>query len=479
MKNGIFLNYKLSYPVSFDLDIREKIRLSFERGIKKTIPVAVQKNEKVFKKFKVRLVASEPASYAACAIQQYNISIPEDKALFYGIFDFGGGTSDFDFGLWKECDDEDSSYSYVLQRITSVGDSCLGGENLLEILAYEVLKDNLDIVKKNKLTFVKPSFCERFKGDEVVVADPPTRIAKRNSYIIKEELRKFWQGDYAEIKEEAGKKTKIELDMISQNGDIKNSIPFNVDYVKLYQVLKSRIEKGVELFEYGRKTALSKLSLIQQNAWIDKTQYIFLAGNSCKSSIVLDALKSIYKQELDDGTIKIYHPLQSSVQRNEKQLYSPNGKTGVAWGLLDIGDSIEFIDNELADEGRIEFKYCIGIGKKGVFIPKITPSSEYNKWFRIVKANKDELSVYYTDSIISADSNIPIVEVKNFVYEIEEPDDEKYVYIRMVNSTTIEITNAYEVEIEDTMKAKVISNEKEIFSRDELYIESYDLKMLN
>ncbi len=45
--------------------------------------------------------ASEPAAYALTALQQYGFEPEGDERVFYGVFDFGGGTTDFDFGIYE------------------------------------------------------------------------------------------------------------------------------------------------------------------------------------------------------------------------------------------------------------------------------------------------------------------------------------------------------------------------------------------
>ncbi len=60
MHNGVFLKYFLSYSVKYEKYQAEKIRESFERGLKKSLPRHVFDDEKTAKTFKVELRASEP-----------------------------------------------------------------------------------------------------------------------------------------------------------------------------------------------------------------------------------------------------------------------------------------------------------------------------------------------------------------------------------------------------------------------------------
>ncbi|GAA7303517.1 hypothetical protein HpM042_04940 [Helicobacter pylori] len=67
MENGVFLKYYLSYPIKYEKHQAEKIRESFEKGLKKSLPRHVFDDEKTAKMFKVELRASEPCAYALSA----------------------------------------------------------------------------------------------------------------------------------------------------------------------------------------------------------------------------------------------------------------------------------------------------------------------------------------------------------------------------------------------------------------------------
>lgn len=137
MQNGVFLKYFLSYPIKYEKHQAEKIRESFERGLKKSLPRHVFGDEKTAKTFKVELRASEPCAYAISALKSYGFFKSEklDKPVYYGVFDFGGGTTDFDFGKWEKS--ANPKFLYKMTHFSSGGDKYLGGENLLELLAFE------------------------------------------------------------------------------------------------------------------------------------------------------------------------------------------------------------------------------------------------------------------------------------------------------------------------------------------------------
>ncbi len=58
MHNGVFLKYFLSYPIKYEKHQAKKIRESFEKGLRKSLPRHVFDDEKTAKNFKVELRAS-------------------------------------------------------------------------------------------------------------------------------------------------------------------------------------------------------------------------------------------------------------------------------------------------------------------------------------------------------------------------------------------------------------------------------------
>ncbi len=93
MENGVFLKYFLSYHIKYEKHQAEKIRESFERGLKKSLPRHVFGDEKTAKMFKVELRASEPSAYAIGALKSYGFDkvAKLDKPIYYGVFDLGVG----------------------------------------------------------------------------------------------------------------------------------------------------------------------------------------------------------------------------------------------------------------------------------------------------------------------------------------------------------------------------------------------------
>ncbi len=158
MHNGVFLKYFLSYPIKYEKHQAEKIRESFEKGLKKSLPRHVFDDEKTAKNFKVELRASEPCAYAISALKSYGFdkSAKLDKPIYYGVFDFGGRTTDFDFGKWEKS--ANPKFAYKMTHFSSGGDKYLGGENLLELLAFEAYAQNFQTLKGKDIVIAKPNY---------------------------------------------------------------------------------------------------------------------------------------------------------------------------------------------------------------------------------------------------------------------------------------------------------------------------------
>lgn len=158
MHNGVFLKYFLSHPIKYEKHQAEKIRESFEKGLRKSLPRHVFDDDKTTKNFKVELRASEPCAYAISALKSYGFdkTAKLDKPIYYGVFDFGGGTMDFDFGKWEKS--ANPKFAYKMTHFSSGGDKYLGGENLLELLAFEAYAQNFQTLKEKDIVIAKPNY---------------------------------------------------------------------------------------------------------------------------------------------------------------------------------------------------------------------------------------------------------------------------------------------------------------------------------
>lgn len=191
--------------------------------------------------------ASEPAAYAACALKEYGFNPGEGEKVLYGIFDFGGGTTDFDFGLWRtpENDRERRRYDYVIEHFGASGDQYLGGENLLELLAFSIFKNNHSKLREADISFIRPHGCENFPGSESLVKE--SQEAKLNTKQLMETVRGLWEHNNPEqIKNiESG---AVKVNLFSNKGERVQNFELKTDKAELEGILRDRIKEGVDNF---------------------------------------------------------------------------------------------------------------------------------------------------------------------------------------------------------------------------------------
>lgn len=360
LNNGIFMDYILSFPVTYEMPIRDKIIESFEKGLKKSLPAEL--GEKTINQITVTKGASEPAAYALTALQQYGFDPEGDERVFYGVFDFGGGTTDFDFGIYSEPTDpkDKRRFDYVIEHFGAGGDKFLGGENLLELLAFEVFKKNKSALLEKSIQFEKHPERDAFAGSEQLLSN--SQEARVNTKQLCIALRPFWE-EHEDFSFDASGELSVTLTDI--NGVRHSAFALDIDLEELNQILSDRIERGVENFFDALRLAFSNSRLTLTD--IDNVK-IFLAGNSSQSSFVNTLFnKHIAIQHQDMGVsegesrFELFAPLGTDKSDVEK----PTGKTGVAFGLIESrdGGSVKVVDHNIADED-VRFKYYLGESRK-------------------------------------------------------------------------------------------------------------------
>lgn len=458
MRNGIYLDYLLSFPVTYEQAVREKILESFTAGIKKSLPPVLLKNQTVMAKLRVNATSSEPAAYAIIALQEYGFSPEGNEKVFYGVFDFGGGTTDFDFGTWREADPQESKrYDYVLDCFKDGGDRYLGGENLLELLAFEVFKKNQALLREQGVTFVLPPECNRFPGCELLIGE--TQEAKINMARLMEKVRSFWER--TEGWEEQFGEGKIKVNLFDKKGNPQQGFELDFDKEEMNQVLEKRIEKGViNFFESLRLAFAMPLTKDVQKV------HIFLAGNSCKSELVQELFQSYIQKttlevgpEQDQVLFELYPPLGTSaaqqlqrergVTDSRAEATSPTCKTGVAFGVIAgrPGGKIKINLHKSSERTEeIRFKYYIGISKKKRFYPVSDRDLPYGEWREFIDASEQDFSIYYSDLPEASAKTLAIQAVNRKNLRIAAPHDKGIVGYRAVNPSAIEYAVAETLE---------------------------------
>ncbi|GAA9528038.1 hypothetical protein UBN36_02280 [Helicobacter pylori] len=396
MDNGVFLKYFLSYPIKYEKHQAEKIRESFEKGLRKSLPRHVFDDDKTAKNFKVELRASEPCTYAISALKSYGFFKSEklDKPIYYGVFDFGGGTTDFDFGKWEKS--TSPKFAYKMTHFSSGGDKYLGGENLLELLAWEAYAKNFQTLKEKDIIIAKPNY-DRIDTQRFGSFMQNSREVRLNLQEIASQLRPFLENldaDIADIIEAIEENEKFSIEdfekdfkttLLDRNG-VETECDLKVDCKELLSLLKEKIDDGVANFFAGFSKVMAENIDDQCRAF-----HIFLGGNASRSALVKQAFENAKEKQLkdyqqktskDDFTFIIYEPL--GTEKSDKQILDltgedvskippylkPTCKTGVAFWLLESRDKAKGIEMPSISSNPV-FKYDLGIEIEGKFHAKI------------------------------------------------------------------------------------------------------------
>ena len=385
MINGIYLEYYLSFPVTYEKAIRERILKSFEKGIQKSLPIEIQEDKDLMKKFRVRHGANEPAAFAVCALSKLEIEPKnEEDKIYYGVFDFGGGTTDFDFGIWKYSEEEDL-YDYELEHFGAGGERYLGGENILKELAYKVFTDNSSNLRKNRIQYTRPEWCDETIGEEVLVSQ--TKQARQNSTKVAKELRGIWENTTTE------RVDYISVNLFNSLGEVNTGFKLDVKEDELKKLIKEKIEKGIKNFFIKMEDAFREEDVKEIN--------IFLAGNSCKHPFVEEIFNRYIEEKKDKFKISIYNTKMFE-KLKETNKVNPTAKTGVAFGLIYSRNSgrikVTSRDEKANMNNEVNFKFYVGNNRRNKFNCIISQNSNYDeyKFFGIVKSDIFEL--YYSTS---------------------------------------------------------------------------------
>ncbi|AAD07137.1 hypothetical protein [Helicobacter pylori] len=466
MENGVFLKYFLSYPIKYEKHQAEKIRESFEKGLKKSLPRHVFDDEKTAKMFKVELKASEPCAYAISALKSYGFDkfAKLDKPIYYGVFDFGGGTTDFDFGKWEKS--ANPKFAYKMTHFSNGGDKYLGGENLLELLAWEMYAQNFQELKAKDVVIAKPNY-DRIDTQRFGSFMQNSREARLNLQTIASNLRPFLEKLDANIIEAIEENEEFEIEgfekefkvqLLDRNGGDSPVEDFKVDYKELLNLLKDKIDDGVKNFFAGFSKVMAENIDNQCRAF-----HIFLGGNASKSVLVKQAFENAKEEQLkaykqktskDDFTFILYEPLGTEASdkqileltgedvSNKPAYLKPTCKTGVAFGLLESRPKAGGIERPSIDFNPV-FKYDLGIEREGKFHTRISRDSLKPNEYQIFQTKEewggfDGLEIRYSDKSL-ANTNTLDIEDTQLIFIALEEHEEVDVKVCSIDSQSIKV----------------------------------------
>ena len=404
----IYLKYLLSYSATYLEKNCVQIRKSFERGLKKSLPKEIYDDKDAMKRFEVKLWRDEATAYVICALNRYMEEAANDQqkegmpsfqdykqniengGLFFGVYDFGGGTLDFSFGLLKNDEDGEKDIFEIMDR---GGASNLGCENILEELAFRIYDSGReDMILKN-IKCNKPPQIEKLAHEEIV---GDSNEARFNTCSMAHAMRKLWINPGPDSDEgiiyvlnESGKSYTVGL-ADENRDDNENSLTVGYSKNIVEKFFKEKVEEGVG--EFFRKYD----EVVEKNGIKNKKCFIFLAGNASKADRVKSVFKAYiekkYKNDSDKFELLPCLPTDRDKELDEKNEGGnmPTAKSGVVYGLLlsrpGVGDVI------VKEAKMRKFLYHIGYrkkndiyGKNGEFVLSVTANELSEK-------SKDELS---------------------------------------------------------------------------------------
>ncbi len=455
----IYLQYLLSYSATYAQKNLQWIRDSFERGIRKSLPQEVAKNEKLMKGFRVQLWRDEATAYAVSAVGKYleeefrghgeegACSMKtelENGGIFYGIYDFGGGTLDFGFGLMRQEGERD-----VYRQLKRGGSPYLGCENILEELAYDIFcrEENRNLLRNRNIKCEKP-FLYGLQQNQHHISGHSVSSCYNTCSMISY-LREIWisnnYGVAIRLQDESGgghQAQLVEKQDIPSSGKPKPNEMLQLLETKreVEDFFREKILLGIRLF------LQHYMEVVKANKELaDKKCFILLAGNASRS----DRVKDCFKEELEaqnlSGTFCIRRELPTDSDQERHLLHPeksvPTAKSGVVFGLLysrPYAENIEVID----EAPPMNFLYYIGRRKRdrsnerGMFQPLVCASqvpTAKQPYRYLMQAAQPYFDLLYTDDgSYGLEAYLRPVgyEVKVMAVRIPERFQDWFLYIR-------------------------------------------------
>ncbi len=395
----------------------------------------------------MELQASEPCAYAISALKSYGFDkvAKLDKPIYYGVFDFGGGTTDFDFGKWEKS--ANLKFAYKMTHFSGGGDKYLGGENLLELLAFEAYAQNFQTLKEKDIAIAKPNY-DGINEQRFGSFMQKSSGARLNLQTIASSLRPFLEKLDADIIEAIEENENFEIEnfekdfktMLFDRNGVETECDLKVDCKELLNLLKDKIDDGVANFFAGFSKVMAENIDDECRAF-----HIFLGGNASRSVLVKQAFENAkekqlkdYKQKTskDDFKFIIYEPLGTEASdkqileltgedvSNKPAYLKPTCKTGVAFGLLESRPKAGGIERLSIDSNPV-FKYDLGIEREGKFHTRISRDSLKPNEYQIFQIKEewggfDELEIRYSDKALANTNTLSIHDTQLIFIALEE-----------------------------------------------------------
>ena len=446
-KNCFYTKYLLSYPVKFSEEIRKQIEDALTRGIKRSLPASVceLKDDKGKDLLQVKMKYSEPIACIGAACDE-ELVLTDGNPCLFGVFDFGGGTSDYSFGMYRQADIDTEGYEEAIELFGVDGDESFGGELIMSKISYWILTSP-DM--GNKFTIIEKSVPFEKPEDELIedgfgnliqnTIGAIANIRKLNELVA----RPFFEGKKLSATYESGSIfnedpqtgrvgycgiTSIEIDMFVLGSDNETEpVTLNINFDTLNQKLEELFKKKCRAFAVSMDKAFnlteSKEKMEKAGVEYKKSAVkIIMSGNSSRHPLIKRCLSDEFKE--NDICL-----LGENRVDNGKNRYRVTPKTAVAIGALRLE---QMLVNEPATISIIYV--AIEVKSKREII--LSGDLKDHIWKRVGVVTDGSVTIYK--------SSIPDVNSKllweGIALEFEEFDTRMVCYIRQCGRDEIEYT---------------------------------------
>lgn len=414
VKKSIYTKYYISYPVKFNQKVKDSILKSLEYGLKMSLPIplrtASDKGEKPI--FSVKMKYSEPEAYVGAMVDKNFLNCSERPQLF-SVFDFGGGTLDFSFGLLANGEDEIDRTIYFFG---SGGKANFGGEYLISRISCWILTDesNRNEIIEKKIPIYVPGDLKK-SSDFSESSFSTTPIAKANMRMLNEKVSRYLFED--KVTEE---NSTMEMQFFHEDGtDV--SVSLAIDYSILRDKLSDCIDSAVEDFKCSMQLALDEnidtLNKYGMHNDINDV-HIFKSGNASRSSLVAEKMTEKFPQ----NKIDLIDELRDS---GIDMRYAITPKTAVAHGQI----KLSAFDIKYTRDFHFNWN-ILQRSSGGGYKTLINQFERDKKWKFYDRIRRGSCRICYSES--------PITTGEPLEQNYEHDKESGFLYVRIADETSIE-----------------------------------------
>lgn len=443
MDNGIYLDYILSFSPLMSEELKKSVLESFKKGIKKSLPYSILKDKEVVERLNITYGASNGTALAISSIGQNELSPVDNQALLFGAFDMGANVTDFSFGFVRGSNKR--KYDYVLEDFEIYGDENLGGEKLLQEMAMEVFKSNLNVINEYsiKLTF------SNFYAKNILATYKNSKETYYNMMSMGNALRPYLENP--EKKDIYYPNEILKVSLVNDRRELLKDLKFKIDFQALDNVAIRAMETSVSKF-----FSISQKIFNRVQSYVKcKEVNIFLGGNASKNQYLMKIFERLVEKEESEGdySYKI-HTLAEN-----RDFSKANHKTAVAFGVLNskVGGRIKLIHRNYTNTILTEsqFGYFVGYNNKGKFKCVLHPNSNFGQWEELFEADEEIFEIYYTKVTEAATNTLDILKTQRKRVRVDRIKLEHNIYIAPKGKNTIE----YVIATPEGIKEKILIDE--------------------